>query len=423
LSRTLNFAGNVANPVMAATVATNPVLMAANAVMGARNLANPAQPQTQRQGPNQPNPSQQAVQAPTGTTWFNSAVKFAQATFTQATEIIPKPLQQVMIATNPVLAAANAVMGARNLANPAQPQTQPRRQRPPHCPESGRQTWGWSPSAQLACRQSDYEHLTDGGPSTFLSEGDIIIFPHGDSHVLGDHLEQEPVLVSHLLPEPPWSEPLMMQYGGGGDVSKLVCGFLQCEEMLMHPFLKTLPRLIHVQAFAEPTAPLLEMGVRYIIQETECFRAGSMCSLTRLVELMFIEILRNYMQNLPAQEVGWLAALQDPIVSQALESIHADPAHAWTVPALANKIGLSRSALAARFTQLVGQSPMKYLTDWRLQLASRQLQDTADSIAKIAIQVGYESEAAFNRAFKRHIGVPPGVWRDAQRPALSNPKG
>jgi AraC-like DNA-binding protein len=261
-----------------------------------------------------------------------------------------------------------------------------------------------------------------GGPPTFLSEGDIIIFPHGDSHVLGDHLEQEPVLVSHLLPEPPWSEPLMMQYGGGGDVSKLVCGFLQCEEMLMHPFLKTLPTLIHVQAFAEPTAPLLEMGVRYIIQETECFRAGSMCSLTRLVELMFIEILRNYMQNLPAQEVGWLAALKDPIVSQALESIHADPAHAWTVPALANKIGLSRSALAARFTQLVGQSPMKYLTDWRLQLASRQLQDTADSIAKIAIQVGYESEAAFNRAFKRHIGVPP-VWRDAQRPALSNPKG
>jgi AraC-like DNA-binding protein len=250
------------------------------------------------------------------------------------------------------------------------------------------------------------------GTRTLLSQGDIIIFPHGDAHILGDHLNQEAVLVSRLLPEPPWTEPLLMQYGGGGEVSKLVCGFLQCEEMLMHPFLKTLPKLIHVRAFAEPTAPLLEMGVRYIIQETDCFRSGSMCSLTRLVELMFIEILRNYMQNLPDREVGWLAALKDPIVSQALEWIHANPAHPWTVSELATHIGMSRSALAARFTQLVGQSPMKYLTDWRLQLASRQLQDTDDSIAKIAIQVGYESEAAFNRAFKRYVGVPPGVWRD-----------
>lgn len=252
------------------------------------------------------------------------------------------------------------------------------------------------------------------GTRTLLSQGDIIIFPHGDSHILCDHLDQEAVLVSRLLPKPPWTEPLMMKYGGGGEVSKLVCGFLQCEAMVMHPFLKTLPRLIHVQAFAEPTVPLLEMGVRHIIQETDSFRSGSMCSLTRLVELMFIEILRNSMQNLPAHEVGWLAALKDPVVRQALEWIHADPAHPWTVSELGTQIGMSRSALASRFTQLVGQSPMRYLTYWRLQLASRQLQDTDESIAKIAIQVGYESEAAFNRAFKRYVGTPPGVWRDQQ---------
>jgi AraC-like DNA-binding protein len=250
------------------------------------------------------------------------------------------------------------------------------------------------------------------GPPTRLSEGDIIIFPHGDVHILGDRLDQEPVLVSRLLPEPPWTEPLLLKYGGGGEVSQLVCGFLQCEEMLMHPFLKTLPAQIHVRAFAEPTTPLLEMGVRWIIQETDGFRAGSMCSLTRLVELMFIEILRNLMENLPAQQVGGLAALKDPIVREALEWIHVDPAHPWTVSELATQIRISRSALAARFTQVVGQSPMKYLSDWRLQLAACQLQDTTDSIAKIAAQVGYESEAAFNRAFKRHIGVPPGVWRD-----------
>lgn len=251
----------------------------------------------------------------------------------------------------------------------------------------------------------------DGTP-TLLSEGDIIIFPHGDAHILSDFLDREPMLVSKLLPEPPWTEPLIMKYGGGGEVTQLVCGFLQCEEMLMHPFLKTLPATIHVRAFAEPTATLLETGVRYIIQETDSFKSGSMCSLTRLIELMFIEILRNYMQNLSDRQVGWLPALKDPIVSQALEWIHAHPAHPWTVVELATRIGMSRSALAGRFTQMLGQSPMKYLTYWRLQLASRQLQDTDDSVAKIAFQVGYESEAAFNRAFKRHVGVPPGVWRD-----------
>lgn len=250
------------------------------------------------------------------------------------------------------------------------------------------------------------------GTQILLSQGDIIIFPHGDAHILGDRLDQEAVLISRLVPKPPWTDPLLMKYGGGGEVSKLVCGFLKCEEMLMHPFLKTLPKLIHVRAFAEPTAPLLETGVRYIIQETDNFRSGSMCSLTRLVELMFIEILRNYMQNLPAHKVGGLAALKDPIVRQALEWIHADPAHLWTVSELATQIGMSRSALATRFTQLVGQSPMKYLTYWRLHLASRQLQDTDDSIAKVAIRVGYESEAAFNRAFKRLVGIPPGAWRD-----------
>lgn len=250
------------------------------------------------------------------------------------------------------------------------------------------------------------------GTRKALSQGDIIIFPHGDSHILGDHLDQKPVLVNELLPLPPWNEPLFLRYGGGGEITQVVCGFLQCEEPLLHPFLKTLPALMHIQAFADPSTPLLETGVRCLIQETNCFRSGSACLLTRLVELMFIEILRNYTQYSPDQQVGWLSALNDPVVGQALESIHADPAHSWTVSELADQIGVSRSALATRFTQMVGQPPMKYLTYWRLQLASQQLQHSDDSIAKIAIQVGYESEAAFNRAFKRYVGVPPGTWRD-----------
>ncbi len=258
------------------------------------------------------------------------------------------------------------------------------------------------------------------GTRKFLSQGDIIIFPHGDSHILGDCLDRAPVPVSQLLPAPPWTEPLILKYGGGGEVTKLACGFLQCEELLLYPFLKTLPALMHIRAVTEPIAPLLSAGVRYIIHETDCFQSGSMCSLTRLVELMFIEILRNYMQNLPASQIGWLSALKDPIVSQVLERIHGDPAYPWTVSALADRMSISRSALAARFTQLLGQPPMKYLTYWRLQLAAQQLQDSDDSIAKIAIQVGYESEAAFNRAFKRYVGMPPGVWRGDRRSAFGN---
>jgi AraC-like DNA-binding protein len=251
-----------------------------------------------------------------------------------------------------------------------------------------------------------------GGIQKALSTGDIIIFPHGDSHILGDRLEREPVPIDRLLPASPWQEPPILKHGGGGELTRLVCGFLQCEELLLHPFLKTLPSLMHIRAFAEPTAPLLVTGVRYIIQETERFRPGSMCLLTRLVELMFVEILRSYMQSLPAQQVGWLSALNDPIVGQALDWIHADPAHPWTVPDLAKRVCVSRSALATRFTQLLGQPPMHYLIQWRLQLASHQLQTTNEGIAKIATQVGYESEAAFNRAFKRYVGVPPGVWRN-----------
>lgn len=244
-----------------------------------------------------------------------------------------------------------------------------------------------------------------------LSPGDIIIFPHGDSHILGDQLDRQPIPVDELLPDPPWEPPPLLKYGGGGELTRLVCGFLQCEELLSHPFLKMLPAFMHIRVFAEPTVPLLETGVRYIIQESDCTQPGSLCLLTRLVELMFVEILRNHMQSLSNYQAGGLAALNDPIVSQVLEWFHTAPTHPWTVPELAKRVGMSRSALATRFTQLLGQPPMQYLTQWRLQLASRQLQNTDEGIAKIAAQVGYESEAAFNRAFKRYVGMPPGTWR------------
>ncbi|WP_278752465.1 helix-turn-helix domain-containing protein [Fischerella thermalis] len=182
-------------------------------------------------------------------------------------------------------------------------------------------------------------------------------------------------------------------------------------KLIPDPFLKSLPGFMHIQVSSEPTAPLLKTGIQHIIQEANCIQPGSLCLLTRLVELMFIEILRNYMQNSPNEQMGGVLALNDPIVGQVLNWMHADPAHPWTVSELAKQVNVSRSALATRFTELLGQPPMQYLTQWRLQLAAHHLRNTDESIAKIASQVGYESEAAFNRAFKRYVGKPPGVWR------------
>jgi AraC family transcriptional regulator, alkane utilization regulator len=245
-----------------------------------------------------------------------------------------------------------------------------------------------------------------------LEIGDIIIFPQGNSHILADQIDREPIPFGQLLPASPWNQLPTLKYGGGGTLTQLICGFLQCDELIFDPLLKNLPALMYVKAFAAPATPLLETGVRYILQETTNIQPGSLCLLTRLVELMFVEILRTYMRCLPETQMGWLAALNDPMIGQVLNWLHAEPTYPWTVPELAKRLGLSRSALAHRFTQLLGQPPMQYLAQWRLQLASSYLQNTDEGLAKIATQVGYESEAAFSRAFKRYVGQSPGTWRN-----------
>lgn len=251
----------------------------------------------------------------------------------------------------------------------------------------------------------------EGCESKHLSEGDIIVFPYGNSHVLGDQPDKPPISVGDILPPQPWTEMPVLKHGGNGARTQLVCGFLVCDELLFNPFLRTLPLLMHIPVFTEPTSPLLETGVRYMIQETLSNRPGSGCLLTRLTELMFVEILRNHMQQISEQQIGWLAALNDSVVGQVLNLLHARPEQDWTVTELAKQVGVSRSTLATRFTQLLGQPPMQYLTQWRLQLAVNLLRSTDAGISKIASQVGYESEAAFNRAFKRHLGTPPATWR------------
>jgi AraC-like DNA-binding protein len=245
-----------------------------------------------------------------------------------------------------------------------------------------------------------------------LESGDIVVLPYGDVHTMASDRMQQPVSVAGLVGNTQMHAGLpIVAHGGGGECTSLICGFVHCDELLFNPLLKALPTLIHVRASAAADRSLLAATARNLIDEAHAAHAGSACVLARLTELLFIEVLRGQMATLPAQAIGWLGALNDRMVGRALQSLHAEPAHPWTVESLARCLGTSRSVLGARFKRLLGESPMHYLTRWRLQLAAQLLRDGVHSIASIATQVGYESEAAFNRAFKRQAGEPPATWR------------
>jgi AraC-like DNA-binding protein len=244
-----------------------------------------------------------------------------------------------------------------------------------------------------------------------LSTGDVIALPYGDPHAMGNPLAKRHTPLANLLAPPPWRECPVVVHGGGGERTQIICGFLHCDDALLSPVITKLPRILWVRARAEPSNPWLEMNCRYMLEEACANRPGGACVLGRLAELLFVEVLRRTMEELGQDEVGWLAALKDPTVGKALELIHGDLAHPWTVEALGRAVGLSRSALAERFRQLLGEPMMRYLTRWRLQRAAQLLRDTHRGLAEVAAEVGYDSEFAFNRAFKRFAGEPPASWR------------
>jgi AraC-like DNA-binding protein len=223
------------------------------------------------------------------------------------------------------------------------------------------------------------------------------------------------VAVATLLPPQPWQDFLVLRHGGEGALTRLVCGFLQCDELLFHPILRHLPALIRVSSAADPGDGWLASTVRHTAYEASHSRPGARCMLPRLTELMFVEILRKYMQTLAADEVGWFAALNDPVAGAALKCLHAAPLDPWEVDGLARRIGVSRSVLADRFRHFLDQPPMQYLTHWRLQLAAQTLKSSALPLKLVAGQAGYESDAAFSRAFKRHFGLAPAEWRRKQQ--------
>lgn len=256
----------------------------------------------------------------------------------------------------------------------------------------------------------------EGASPLELESGDIVVLPYGDAHTLASDLSLKPVPMKRILkPAPGRVSKLIL--GQGEDRTRIVCGFLQCDEFLFNPLCRGLPSVIHVRTSREAANSLLTAIMRSMIGEVHAGQAGTACVLSRLTELLFIEVLRRHMAGLEPDAVGWLSALNDPIVGRALQLLHARPAYAWTVNDLARQAGASRSLLADRFRTLLGQPPMHYLTCWRLQLAAEMLRGDGHGLAAIAAQVGYESEAAFNRAFRRKVGEPPAAWRARNLPA------
>jgi len=249
-----------------------------------------------------------------------------------------------------------------------------------------------------------------------LEAGDILIFPQGDGHVFSSEpgMSAEPNLDIYRPPDDIQLPMPIVAGSGDGEEARIVCGFLGYDASPRHPLLDALPRMIHARAADREKGSWLDLFIPVAVAECANKRPGGESILGRMSELMFVEVIRQYVEALPRTEYGWLAGLRDRQVGRALNLIHGAPAHGWTLEKMAGTVGLSRSSLAERFNWFVGVPPMQYLTNWRMQLATEMLQDGVDSIAEIACQVGYESEAAFSRAFKRSLGLAPAAWRKSR---------
>jgi AraC-like DNA-binding protein len=270
-------------------------------------------------------------------------------------------------------------------------------------------------SYHVVTRGTLWGGLTGGSPVR-LEKGDILLVPHGDSYAISSapgmrgEAPLEPALAFFRRMAAGELPFLLTEGGGGPDRAGIICGFLGCDVRPFNPVLAALPHLVHVRRrpeVADPLGPLIE----FALAEARERRSGGQCMLLRLSELLFIEVVRRCLTNLPSGETGWLAGLRDPVVGQALALLHGRPCDPWTLESLGRAVGLSRSVLADRFMHFVGQPPMRYLAQWRMQVAARRLADGRAKVSAVALEVGYDSEAAFSRAFKRIVGASPAAWR------------
>jgi len=272
-----------------------------------------------------------------------------------------------------------------------------------------------------------------GEPGFKMQRGDSVMVAHGDAHVMSSALglRADPDVRGYFTMGRQ-QRPFRIHYEGAGpprldlvgelaapdarhSTATFVCGFIGCDVRPFNPLLATLPRLLHLPA--EGGGAWAEQFARFAATESAAKRPGSEALLERLSEMMFVDAIRRHLDRLPEQSSGWLAGLRDRFVGRALALLHERPAADWTIEELSRQVGLSRSALHDRFVALVGQAPMQYLTQWRMQVASRLLLEGRASVASVALDVGYDSEAAFARAFKRLVGLPPATWRRAREAA------
>jgi AraC-like DNA-binding protein len=254
-----------------------------------------------------------------------------------------------------------------------------------------------------------------------LVAGDVVIVPHGDPHVVSNGSPRKVVDSGTALDRFLIGELTTMRLGGGGERTGFVCGYFGCERHADRLFLAGLPRMIKINIRGDQAGAWLESSVRHLVSEVGAGRPGRSILLSKMAEALFIETLRRYMEQLPSAQTGWLAGARDPIVGRALAALHRSPGRRWTLDLLATEAGASRTVLVERFSHFLGEPPLTYLARWRLQLAARRIQTSRSSIMQVALDVGYESEAAFSRAFKREFGLPPAQYRKSVAGAPGRP--
>ncbi len=251
----------------------------------------------------------------------------------------------------------------------------------------------------------------EGGAPLTLKAGEVVVLPRNDPHDMGSDLGLRPVPAREIVRLPERGELRAMRHGGGGTRTRFVCGFLGCDGPETNPVLASLPAVMTLSLDDGAAAEWIRSTLRFAAEEVAAGRPGSETVLEKVSELLFVEAVRRHTARLPAGETGWLAGLRDPYVARTLALIHRQVARPWTVDELGREVGLSRSALAERFLRLLGVPPIQYLARWRMQVAKQKLRTDAASVAEVADLVGYESEAAFSRAFKKAVGTAPATWR------------
>ncbi len=247
--------------------------------------------------------------------------------------------------------------------------------------------------------------------SLVIRSGEIVILPRNDPHLMGSDLGLPPVLGRDVVQPPSGDGLYSIRHGGNGERTQMICGFLGCASIEGNPVISTLPPLLKLNVEQGAAAEWIRSTFQYAAEEVAAGRPGSETVLAKLSELLFVETVRRHAEGLPDGQTGWLAGLREPHVARALALLHGNLARSWTVDELGREVGLSRSALAERFIRLIGSPPMHYLANWRMQVAAQKLRNTSASLAQVAESIGYESEAAFSRAFKKTFGAAPATWR------------